>query len=166
MRIRGLINVLPAVVGGLLAVSHLQAQRAAAEVAGDSAVPESVRAMIDSVNADWLPALRRKDAAAIAEPYADDGVLVTATGESFRGRAAVEEAMRTSITRIGSATIGGRLVQDAITRVGNLIYEWGHAELEITRPGAQPSHAAGRYLTVWRQDVSGRWRILRNLSLP
>jgi len=24
----------------------------------------------------------------------------------------------------------------------------------------------GRYLTVWSQDASGRWRILRNLSLP
>jgi uncharacterized protein (TIGR02246 family) len=122
--------------------------------------------MIDSVNADWLPALRRKDATAIAAPYADDGLLVTATGESFRGRAAVEEAMRASIAAMSDVQIGGRLVQDGITRVGNLIYEWGHAELEITRPGSQPARVAGRYLTVWKQDASGRWRILRNLSLP
>lgn len=142
----------------------LRAQRPAE--ADSTAVPAAARAAIDSVNADWLPALRRKDAAAIAEPYADDGVLVTPTGETFRGRAAVEEAMRTSITRMGNALLGGRLVQDGITRAGPLIYEWGHAELEIARPGGEPAHVTGRYLTVWRQDAGGRWRISRNLSLP
>jgi uncharacterized protein (TIGR02246 family) len=131
-----------------------------------AAVPSGVRAMIDSVNADWIPALNRKDAVGIAAPYADDGMLVTPTGETYRGRAAVEAAMRESVTRLGTARVGGRLVQDGLTRAGNLLYEWGHAELEITRPGAQPVHSAGRYLTVWQQDAAGRWRILRNLSLP
>lgn len=141
------------------------APRSAAQ-ADSTAVPASTRTMIDSVNADWIPALQRKDAAAIAEPYADDGMLVTATGEIFRGRAAVEAAMRESITRIGTARVSGRLVQDGLTRAGNLLYEWGHVELEIGRPGAQPRHVTGRYLTVWGPDASGRWRILRNLSLP
>lgn len=155
-----------AVLGIPLGAPPAGAQRAAVPVADSAAVPADVRAMIDSVNAAWLPQLQRKDAAGIAEPYADDGVLVTATGETFLGRAAVEQAMRASLSGIGAARVGGRLVQDGITRVGNLIYEWGHAELEITRPGAQPAHATGRYLTVWRQDATGRWRILRNLSLP
>jgi ketosteroid isomerase-like protein len=74
--------------------------------------------------------------------------------------------MRASITRVGDALRGGRLVQDGITRAGALLYEWGHAELEIARPGGEPAHVTGRYLTVWRQDAGGRWRIIRNLSLP
>jgi len=156
-----------AVLGIVLGALPAGAQRAAVPAAADSgAVPADARATIDSVNAAWLPQLQRKDAAGIAEPYADDGVLVTATGETFRGRAAVEQAMRASLAGIGAAHVGGRLVQDGITRVGDLIYEWGHAELEITRPGARPARVTGRYLTVWRQDATGRWRILRNLSLP
>jgi len=154
------------VAASLATVPRLGAQHAGAPAPDSTAVPADARATIDSVNAAWLPELQRKDAASIAEPYADDGVLVTATGETFRGRAAVEQAMRASLAGIGAAQVGGRLVQDGITRVGNLIYEWGHAELEITRPGAQPAHVTGRYLTVWRQDATGRWRILRNLSLP
>jgi uncharacterized protein (TIGR02246 family) len=153
--------VLLAVAAALFAA----APRSAAQ-ADSTAVPAGVRAMIDSVNADWIPALNRKDAAAIAEPYADDGMLVTATGEIFRGRQAVEAAMRESVTRIGTARVGGRLVQDGLTRAGTLLYEWGHDELEIDRPGAAPVHATGRYLTVWQKDASGRWRIFRNLSLP
>ena len=62
--------------------------------AGDStSVPASARAAIDSVNAAWLPALQRRDGAAIAEAYADDGVLVAANGETTRGRAAIEQVM-------------------------------------------------------------------------
>jgi uncharacterized protein (TIGR02246 family) len=160
---RSLASVLLVIAAFALA-SKLAAQAPAG--ADSAAVPESVRAMIDSVNAAWIPQLQRKDAAGIAAPYADDGMLVTPTGETFRGRAAVEEAMRTSLARLGTAQVSGRLVQDGITRVGTLIYEWGHAELEISRPGGQPAHSNGRYLTVWQQDSSGRWRILRNLSLP
>ena len=163
--VRALCLYALAVAAALVAAPGLRAQQGGAAEA-DSAVPAAARATIDSVNSAWLPALRRKDAAAIAEPYADDGVLVTATGETFRGRGAVEEAMRASLAGMGDAQVGGRLVQDGLTRTGNLIYEWGHAELEITRPGAAPAHAMGRYLTVWRQDATGRWRILRNLSLP
>ena len=161
--VRPAVLIGPALAALLLCPPAAVAQGAAAD---SGAVPASARAQIDSANADWLPALRRKDAAAIAAPYADDGVLVAANGESFRGRAAVEEAMRASIARVGDALRGGRLVQDEITRVGDLLYEWGHADLEIARPNGQIAHVAGRYLTVWKQDAAGRWRILRNLSLP
>jgi len=133
---------------------------------GDStSVPASARAAIDSVNAAWLPALQRRDGAAIAEAYADDGVLVAANGETTRGRAAIEQVMREAATRAGTV-LGGSLVQDGITRAGPLLYEWGHAELVVARPNAEPAHVTGRYLTVWRQDSAGRWRIIRNLSLP
>ena len=160
------------VLSGIAAVAvftvapTLAAQGTAGSAATDSTtVPASARATIDSVNAAWLPALRRKDDAAIAAAYADDGVLVAATGETVRGRAAIEQTMREAAGRMGNV-LGGRLVQDGITRAGALIYEWGHAELEIARPGAGPTRFTGRYLTVWRQDADGRWRIIRNLSLP
>jgi uncharacterized protein (TIGR02246 family) len=117
------------------------------------------------VNAAWLPALERRDGAAIAEAYADDGVLVAANGETTRGRAAIEQVMREAAERVGTV-LRGSLVQDGITRAGPLIYEWGHAELEVARPNGGPTRVTGRYLTVWRQDSAGGWRIIRNLSLP
>ncbi|HKP74976.1 MAG TPA: SgcJ/EcaC family oxidoreductase [Longimicrobiaceae bacterium] len=155
-----------ALAAGLAVAPCLAAQQVGAAAADSAAVPAAARATIDSVNADWIPALQRRDAAAIAAPYADDGVLVTATGESVRGRAAVEAAMRASLDHMGTAQVGGRLVQDGLTRAGNLLYEWGHAELEISGGTGAPTRVTGRYLTVWRQDATGRWRILRNLSLP
>ena len=148
-----------------LVAPTLAGQAGSAPAADSTSVPARARAAIDSVNAAWLPALQRKDGAAIADAYADDGVLVAATGETDRGRVAIERVMREAAERVGTV-LGGKLVQDGITRAGPLIYEWGHAELEIARPGAAPARVTGRYLTVWRQDGDGRWRIIRNLSLP
>ena len=128
-------------------------------------IPAAARDTIAAANADWIPALKKHDANAIAAPYAEDGVFVTATGDVFKGRAAVAQLMRDRCAQIGTV-LGGSLVQDALTRQGSLIYEWGHADVEIARAGAAPQHSRGRYLTVWRQGPGGRWEIARNLSLP
>ena len=131
----------------------------------DSTIPADARETIAAANADWIPALKRHDADAIAAPYADDGVFVTATGDVFKGRAAVAQLMRDRLAQMGTV-VSGSLLQDGITRQGALVYEWGHADLELARQGAPPQHSRGRYLTVWQQGKGGRWQIVRNLSLP
>ncbi|HEV8410593.1 MAG TPA: DUF4440 domain-containing protein [Gemmatimonadaceae bacterium] len=128
-------------------------------------IPPAARTTIEKANADWLAAMKRSDAVATAEPYADDAVFVTSTGESVRGRPAIEKLMRDRFASGGHA-IGGSIKQDGITAVGNLIYEWGHASLQLARDGAKPTDFKGRYVTVWAADSAGRWRIIRNLSLP
>jgi uncharacterized protein (TIGR02246 family) len=129
------------------------------------AIPAEARAAIAQANNEWLPAMKRQDAKAIAEPYADEAVFVLATGESVKGRAAIEQLMRERFRRIGSIA-AGTLQQDDLVAAGSMIYEWGHADLEVvSAPGQAPSRSVGRYLTVWQKDASGRWRIIRNLSL-
>ena len=95
-----------------------------------SGVPESARHAIAAANDEWLPAMQHQDAATIAAVYADDGVFVGAGGEAVRGRAAVEQFMRDRFARSGRV-VGGKLVQDGLTRAGAFIYEWGHADLRV-----------------------------------
>jgi len=128
-------------------------------------VPRAARKTIAAANAAWLPAMKRQDAVAIAEPYAEDAVFVTLTGEAVRGRPAIEQVMRDRFAKIGRV-VGGKIAQDGLTRVGTMIYEWGHADLQLLRDGGKPTSSKGRYLTVWKADASGHWRIIRNLSLP
>jgi len=131
----------------------------------DRNVPADARAEIARADSDWLPAMERQDAKAITEPYADDGVFVAATGESVKGRAAIEQLMRERFSRTGHVT-GGTLQQDDLVAAGSMIYEWGHADVTVAGArGEAPSHSVGRYLTVWKRDAAGRWRIIRNLSL-
>jgi uncharacterized protein (TIGR02246 family) len=141
----------------------LQTSPAPAAAAG--VVPADARAAIERANNDWLPAMKRQDARAIAEVYADDGVFVLPSGDSVKGRAAIEQLMRDRFSRTGPV-VGGTLKQDDLVAAGSMIYEWGHAEIAFGgTANLSASHVTARYLTVWRRDASGRWRIIRNLSL-
>jgi len=165
LRAISLIAIGPLTLVMLPRLGVAQEVRSAARASDSASVLRSARPAIDSANAAWLPAMEREDAAAIAAPYSDDAVFVTASGVSVRGRAAVERLMRERFPQMGRV-VGGRLVQDGLTIAGSLIYEWGHADLELVRGAAPPVRSAGRYLTVWSRDASGHWRITRNLSLP
>jgi uncharacterized protein (TIGR02246 family) len=128
-------------------------------------VPLAARRTIAAANAEWLRAMKSQNVTAIAEPYDEQAVFVTATGEAVRGRPAIEQLMRARFAKIGRV-VGGTIVEDGLTRVGTMIYEWGHADLQLSHDGGKPTVSKGRYLTVWKADASGRWRIIRNLSLP
>jgi len=122
------------------------------------------RPTIEAANADWVPAMKRKDAKAIASFYAEDGVLVAPNGKSLQGREAVEASYAKGMTA-SFRFVGGGIVQDGVVLVPcPLIYEWGHADIEVERDG-KVIHSAGNYLTVWKRNADGRWEISRNLAL-
>jgi uncharacterized protein (TIGR02246 family) len=126
-------------------------------------VPGDARQTIAAANDAWLPAMKQQDAAAIVEPYADKGVFVTATGQIATGRDGIGRLMRERFA--AGRVVDGMLQQDGIRMEGSLIYEWGHADIEIDRPGGGRAKSSGRYLTVWKRSGTGKWEIIRNLSL-
>ncbi len=139
----------------------------AAALAGpqEAGVPPDARTTIAAANAAWLTAMKSGDAATIAEPYAKDGVFVGPTGAVVKGPDGVAQLMRGRFAQIGKVT-SVSIAQDGVTRQGSLVYEWGHADIEVVPAGGAPVRSRGRYLTVWRKNSEGRWQILRNLSLP
>lgn len=130
-----------------------------------SSVPAEARATIARANAEWVAALKAHDAAAVAAPYAEDGIFVTATGNVVKGRQAIEAMTRDRFPQMGTI-VSGTIVQDGVTRQGTSIYEWGHADLTLAHEGGSPQRSRARYLTVWQKSAAGRWEIVRNLSLP
>jgi uncharacterized protein (TIGR02246 family) len=127
-------------------------------------VPVAARRTIAKANADWLEAMKRQDAPAIANVYGDDAIFVASDGRVATGRAAIEQLSRERFTTMGRV-VDGTIADDGMTRAGELIYEWGHATLRVNKDG-RASQAGGRFLTVWAADSAGSWHITRNLSLP
>lgn len=153
----------------LAGVRPLRAQGAADEAPplDTAAVLAGARAEIDAANAAWVPGLQRRDAAAITAAYADSALFVTGDGAVIRGRVAITAMYAARLPRLPEVRAGA-VVQDGMAVVGpTLLYEWGHAWLELapSAAGAVPVRSGGRYLTVWRRERDGRWRIVRNLSL-
>jgi len=153
--VRWRATVIPAALalGSLMCANERSRDGAAADL-------RVARQAIDRLNADWLDAIKREDADAIAAPYDDDGVFVTATGRNVVGQLAIAALMRERFAKEGPV-VAGDIVQDGLTQAGPQIYEWGHVDLRLQRSGESATQVKGRYLTVWSQDASGRWRILR-----
>jgi|SRR5579859_7814645 len=160
------MHKLPSVAAAVLILASASASaQTAAKQSRPATPPPDARATIAAANADWIPAVKKLDADAIAAPYADEGVFVSVTGDAFKGRAAIAQMMRARFAQLGTV-VDGTLVQDGLTRQGRFIYEWGHADLTTAADGSAPRHVGGRYLTVWQQNGGGRWEIIRNISLP
>lgn len=132
----------------------------------EAAPPEqelaSARPVIEAANADWIPAMQAHDARRIAAAYADDGLFILPDGKVIAGRAAVEALTQRRFTP-GFKVLSGGLTQDGLTYTGGVIIEWGHGGLTSTDATGQTRTSSGPYLTVWKRDAAGQWRIIRNL---
>lgn len=143
------------------------AQRTAAPSKLDTvAVLASARADIEAANAAWIPGLRTRNADTIVAAYADSGLFIGPDGVVTRGRGSIRSLYTSRFPRMREIRDGG-VVQDGLVAVApDLIYEWGHAWIEMASatPGGSPVRGGGAYLTVWRRESDGHWRIVRNLS--
>jgi len=146
---------------GILALASASPSSRAAGPASEA----EVRRAIDAGNATWQKAFRMLDAAAIAGTFDEEGVNVGADGTCSKGRAAIEAGMRSFFERAGPATRTKVEVKQVVVD-GDLAYEWGHSEFHFGPKPGGPAERAGRYLTAWKRQADGGWKIYRNVGLP
>jgi ketosteroid isomerase-like protein len=136
----------------------------AIEIATPAKVPVAAVKAIEAANNEWLPSMERQDAKTLAEPYDEDAVFVTRSGQSVLGQEAIRRFYLESF-RGSRKVVGGSLVQDGLIKQGEFIVEWGHARVESRQNGEAPASRLGSYMTVWHCNQAGLWKITRNLSL-
>jgi uncharacterized protein (TIGR02246 family) len=123
----------------------------------------AARHAIDKANADWIGAMKAKDAARLAAPYAEDGVFVLANGHAIVGHAAIVDFYRKRLAGLAQVLDGG-IHHDGMTRgAEGVIYEWGHGGATTVDRAGHRRATDGPFLTIWRRDATGRWAIIRNL---
>ncbi len=128
---------------------------------GDESPDARLRACVDAGNQGWVDGLEAGDARPIAAAYDDEGLDCTGAGECLKGRAAVEAHYAARIAKLGRA-VSAEVRSKQIVRDGDYAYEWGRAEASF----AGGKKIEGRYLTVWRLQKDGAWKIFRNVPLP
>ena len=129
--------------------------------------PAAVRSAIDAANAKAAAAMKANDSATALANYADDAVVMMANQKAWRGRAEI------------SSGIGGLMAVMTIKDVafdtkdvmvdGDLAVETGEFKMTLQPKGGPEIKDEGKYLTVWKKQADGSWKIVRdinNTSLP
>jgi ketosteroid isomerase-like protein len=116
----------------------------------------AVRAAIDSSVARYITARQIDDAAASAEVYTQDAVLMVQGAQDVRGRAALvrffEDAPRDSASDFR---------REAIFVHGDRAYDAWHGSGIDTKT---KKNLHFKWILFWRRDADGIWRIERDLT--
>lgn len=91
--------------------------------------------------------------------FAEDGKLVSGSGV-VEGRGAVEEAM-------GSLDSSGYSLSwepEFAEGSGDLGYTYGSYRRESLDDGGETLVETGRYVTIWRRDATGRWKVALDIG--
>ena len=122
------------------------------------------RKAIDKGNAQWIEAWDKADASLIAGLFASDGVLLGRNGKFFKGPQQVLERQKTVMEAAGQG------VKSTVTTVdlwldSDTAYGTGKYSYKFQEKG-QPVTEDGRYVTVWRRQSDGSWKIIMDMGVP
>ena len=134
-------------------------QSAAVDAAADE---QAIRGQVER----WQQLVRARDAAAIAQLYTEDGVVMPPNAPIGRGRAAIQQTWASMM-----GTPGFELViipeQILVSASRDMALDRGTYRL-TTGPSGAPQRDTGKYVVVWR-NVGGSWRAaadIFNSDLP
>jgi uncharacterized protein (TIGR02246 family) len=122
------------------------------------------RQAIDKGNAQWVEAWDKADATMIASLFASDGVLLGRNGKLFKGPQQILERQKTVMEAAGKG------VKCTVTTVdlwldGDTAYETGTYSYKYQEKG-KPVNEEGRYVTIWKRQTDGSWKIIVDMGLP
>lgn len=123
---------------------------------------DAIRAQV----AKWLQLIKAKDAAAIAQMYAEDGAFMPPNASIGKGRAAIEKnwagMMATPAFDLNFAP-----EQIIVSSSGDMALDRGTYRLTVA-PDGKPQVDTGKYVVVWRK-IDGEWKAaadIINSDLP
>ncbi|HET7708071.1 MAG TPA: DUF4440 domain-containing protein [Sphingomicrobium sp.] len=128
----------------------------ATEVAA-TALDETV---IAAANARWLELIKAKDAAGIAQLYAEDGVLMPPNMPIAKGRAAIQKGWADMMALPGF-DLTFATEQLSLASGGDMALDRGTYRFAATPNGA-PYAEVGKFVVVWRK-VGGEWKVAADI---
>ncbi|HEY5610514.1 MAG TPA: DUF4440 domain-containing protein [Thermoanaerobaculia bacterium] len=97
--------------------------------------------------------------------YTDDAALLPPNADISRGHSGIRSAFSTFIPMKPQLA----LTTDRIVESCDVAYEYGTFTMKFTPPGAAEMSDRGKFVTIWRKQPNGDWKIavdMFNTSLP
>jgi uncharacterized protein (TIGR02246 family) len=124
--------------------------------------PTVVRQAIEAANARFLDAMKSGDTVAMTANYADDAVVMPPGAPAARGRSELMHGFGEMVAS-GSITDMKATTNDVMV-AGDLAVETGSYEFTMVPKKGKPVTDKGKYLTVWKRQPDGNWKIVRDID--
>ena len=153
-------------IGVSLAIAasvSLHAQKKGTTPSTDSVA--EVRRIIEQGNAQWVEAWAKGDPSMTSSLFAEDGVQLAGQGKLVKGRQAIFERQKAAMAGVDPG------VKVTVTTVdvwldGDTAYETGKYKYEYTEKGKPAPPEEGRYVTVWKKQKDGNWKLVMDMGVP
>ena len=93
---------------------------------------------------------------------ADEGMLIQANSDPIKGRDAIFKANYDGIV---PAPLTWAPDQAFAGKSGDFGASWGHWTYDGKKPDGTPTHATGKYVTVWHKNANGEWKGLMDTGV-
>lgn len=158
----GMVLLAASLAGASLVGCSAPAPNEGTEKAASADHEATIRANIDR----WLGMVRNRDAAGIAQFYAEDGVLMPPNAPAAVGRAAIEEGWRGMMSAPG-VELTFVPEQIVVASGEDMLLDRGTYRMAFDGPNGRVTDT-GKYLVVWR-NIGGEWKVaadMFNSDLP
>jgi uncharacterized protein (TIGR02246 family) len=135
------------------------------EPAQSSVTDPEIRKAIDTANAKYIDAFARSDAGALAGLYDESGSRFSPKGVVVRGRPAIAESVAGFMKSVTGPIKVSIETQD-LWSVDDLVYETGKYTYTFTPPGKSETQTGGHYVTIWKRQADGGWKITVDMGVP
>ena len=149
----------------------LTARPAFSQTKNPSPVPEvtseifaEAKRAIDKSNAEWIEAWEKGDPERIAAIFTDDAVMLSQGGRVFKGRQQILERQKAAMQSV-TRPVKVSLVTVKIWLDGTTAYETGKYKYEYAEKG-KPITEEGRYVTMWKRQSDGLWKLSMDMAVP
>ena len=154
-----LCAALPVLVAACAPKGETAVRDSAAPAAAPVVDVGAVRQAIERANSAFADAVQRGDSAGIVANYADDAMMMMGGTPAWRGRS---EIAANAPKTFKSATV--KLTTNGVDVGGDYAIETGSYELTAAPPGGKPVTDKGKYVTVWKKQSDGTWKIYRDIA--
>jgi uncharacterized protein (TIGR02246 family) len=155
---------------GIIAIL-LTAHPSFSQTQNPAAVPEATpeifaeaKRAIDKGNAKWIEAWEKGDPEMLAAIFADDGVMLSQGGKVFKGRQQILERQKVAMQSV-TRPIKVSVVTVQVWVDGDVAYETGKYKYEYTEKDT-PLKEEGRYVTMWKRQNDGSWKLFMDMAVP
>ena len=116
-------------------------------------------AAIRAAVVEWSAAAQAKDPVKFAAFYAEDATVMLAGTSDLSGINQIREGL-TGMMKDPNFSLSFSPDKVVVARAGDFAYETGTYTMSMSDPKKKPVVEQGRYVTVWRKQPDGSWKVV------